>query len=74
MKAPPLSVDDTFDLDPRVEPFQFDEYAVLAAMQAAETRRVLAALKQETPRLPTLTIISVLHDIVEAIRERWQHE
>lgn len=39
-------------------------------MRAYETAQVLRAMRDETPKLPTLTIVDVLYDIVRAIRNR----
>lgn len=82
---PPLSLDALCD-GPRVEPQQFlaephvwvlprrdtefDADALIATYQQT-TRDTLTAMRTETPRL---TAISVICDIVQAIREKYARE
>lgn len=53
------------DFDARVP-----ELEAALVVRAYETAQVLRAMRDETPKLPTLTIVDVLYDIVRAIRNR----
>lgn len=82
---PPMSFTDIIEYQPRIEalaephvwmlparptPIEFDVDALIATYQQT-TRDTLAAMRYETPRL---TAISVICDIVQAIREKYARE
>lgn len=50
------------------EPCEFDATLVMMLQHMTSTRRTLATMREEMPRLDTLTTIDVLYDIVMAIR------
>jgi len=80
---PPMSFTDIIEYQPRVEALaephvwmlprrdtEFDADRIIATYQQT-TRDTLAAMRYETPRL---TAISVICDIVQAIREKYARE
>lgn len=61
----PATLTADIDFDARVP-----ELDAAIVVRAYETAQVLRAMRAETPKLPTLTIVDVLYDIVRAIRNR----